>query len=62
MARSSPPSPRAPSTTGEGIAGFGGDAQLLMVRAVGAGDSFSDVDEAAAIIYAVDHGAKIVNL
>ena len=47
---------------GEGIAGFGGDAQLLMVRAVGAGDSFSDVDEAAAIIYAVDHGAKIVNL
>jgi subtilisin family serine protease len=47
---------------GEGIAGFGGDAQLLMVKAVGAGDSFSDVDEAAAIIYAVDHGAKIVNL
>ena len=46
----------------EGIAGFGGDAQLLMVRAVGAGDSFSDVDEAAAIVYAVDHGAKIVNL
>ena len=47
---------------GEGIAGFGGDAQLLMVKAVGAGDSFSDVDEAAAIIYAVDHGAKIINL
>jgi len=47
---------------GEGIAGFGGDAHLLMIRAVGAGDSFSDVDEAAAIIYAVDHGAKIVNL
>ena len=47
---------------GEGIAGFGGDAQLLMVKAVGAGDSFSDVDEAAAIIYAVDHGAKVVNL
>ena len=47
---------------GEGVAGFGGDAQLLMVKAIGAGDSFSDVDEAAAIIYAVDHGAKIVNL
>jgi subtilisin family serine protease len=47
---------------GEGIAGFGGDAQLLMVRAVGGDGSFSDVDEAAAIIYAVDHGAKIVNL
>jgi subtilisin family serine protease len=49
-------------TNNEGIAGFGGDAQLLMVRAVGADDSFSDVDEAAAIVYAVDHGAKIVNL
>jgi subtilisin family serine protease len=49
-------------TNGEGIAGFGGDAQLLMVKAVGPGDSFSDVDEAAAIVYAVDHGAKIVNL
>ena len=46
----------------EGIAGFGGDAQLLMVKAVGAGDSFSDVDEAAAIVYAVDHGANIINL
>ncbi|MEK6273942.1 MAG: S8 family serine peptidase [Actinomycetota bacterium] len=46
----------------EGIAGFGGDAKLLMVKAVGAGDSFSDVDEAAAIVYAVDHGANIVNL
>jgi subtilisin family serine protease len=47
---------------GEGIAGFGGDVQLLMLKAVGAGDTFSDVDEAAAIVYAVDHGAKIVNL
>ncbi len=46
----------------EGIAGFGGDAKLLMVKAVGAGDSFSDVDEAAAIVYAVDHGANIINL
>jgi hypothetical protein len=49
-------------TNNEGIAGFGGDAGLLMVKAVGKGDSFSDVDEAAAIVYAVDHGAKIVNL
>ena len=47
---------------GEGIAGFGGDAQLLVVKAVGAGDSFSDVDESAAIVYAVDHGANIINL
>ena len=49
-------------TNDEGIAGFGGDAQLLMVRAIGPSDDFSDVDEAAAIVYAVDHGAKIVNL
>ena len=49
-------------TNNEGLAGFGGDAGLLMVKAVGKGDSFSDVDEAAAIVYAVDHGAKIVNL
>ena len=49
-------------TNGDGIAGFGGDAQLLMVKAVGADGSFSDVDEAAGIVYAVDHGAKIVNL
>jgi len=49
-------------TNDEGIAGFGGDAQLLMVRAIGPSDEFSDVDEAAAIVYAVDHGVKIVNL
>ncbi len=49
-------------TNNEGIAGFGGDAKLLMVKAVGNGDSFSDVDEAAAIVYAVDHGANIINL
>jgi subtilisin family serine protease len=49
-------------TNAEGIAGFGGDAQLLMVKAVGAPESFTDVDEAAAIVYAVDHGARIVNL
>ncbi|HEY3051642.1 MAG TPA: S8 family serine peptidase [Gaiellaceae bacterium] len=49
-------------TNGEGIAGFGGDTRLLMVKAVGANGAFSDVDEAAAIVYAVDHGAKIVNL
>jgi subtilisin family serine protease len=49
-------------TNGDGIAGFGGDAQLLMIKAVGASSTFSDVDEAAAIVYAVDHGAKIINL
>jgi hypothetical protein len=49
-------------TNDDGVAGFGGDAQLLMVKAVGADGSFSDVDEAAAIVYAVDRGAKIINL
>jgi subtilisin family serine protease len=49
-------------TNGEGIAGFGGDAKLMIVKA-GAGDgSISDIDEAAAITYAVDHGARIINL
>jgi subtilisin family serine protease len=49
-------------SNGEGIAGFGGDARLLVVQAGGPDGSFTDVDEAAAIVYAVDHGAKIVNL
>jgi thermitase len=50
------------STNGDGIAGVGGDAGLMIVQAGGAGGSFTDVDEAAAIVYAVDHGARIVNL
>ena len=50
------------STNGEGMSGFGGDAHLLIVRS-GRGDgTFSDVDEAAGIVYAVDHGAKVINL
>jgi subtilisin family serine protease len=50
------------STNGEGIAGFGGDARLVVVKA-GSGDgSFTDIQEANAIVYAVDHGARIVNL
>jgi subtilisin family serine protease len=49
-------------TNDDGIAGFGGDAKLLIVKA-GSGDgSFTDLDEATAIAYAVDHGARIVNL
>jgi subtilisin family serine protease len=47
---------------GEGIAGFGGDARLLVVQAGRPDGSFTDVDEAAAIVYAVDHGARIINL
>ncbi len=47
---------------GEGIAGFGGDAKLMILKA-GTGDgSITDVDEATAIAYAVDHGARILNL
>jgi subtilisin family serine protease len=49
-------------TNGDGIAGAGGDAQLLVVKAGNARGSFTDVDEAAGIMYAVDHGAKIINL
>jgi subtilisin family serine protease len=49
-------------TNGVGVSGFGGDAQLLVVKAIGADGFVTDVDEAAAIVYAVRHGAKIVNL
>src|SRR4051794_13244901 len=49
-------------TNGEGIAGFGGDAQLLCVQVAHKDGSISDVDEAAGIVYAVKHGARIVNL
>jgi subtilisin family serine protease len=49
-------------TNGEGIAGFGGDAKLLIVQTGGADGSFTDVDEAAAIVYAVNQGAKVINL
>jgi subtilisin family serine protease len=49
-------------TNGEGIAGFGGDAKLLIVQTGHADGSFTDVDEAEAIVYAVNHGAKVINL
>jgi subtilisin family serine protease len=47
---------------GVGISGFGGDAQLLVVQAIDREGYVTDVDEAAAIVYAVRHGAKIINL
>jgi subtilisin family serine protease len=47
---------------GDGIAGSGGDAGLMIVQANRSGTAFTDVDEAAAIVWAVDHGAQIVNL
>src|SRR5918912_2183420 len=49
-------------SNGEGIAGFGGDAQLLCVQVAHDDGSISDVDEAAGIVYAVRHGARIINL
>jgi subtilisin family serine protease len=50
------------ASNGEGIAGIAGDAKLMVVQAGGPTGSFSDVEEAAALVYAVDHGARIVNL
>jgi subtilisin family serine protease len=49
-------------TNGDGFSGFGGDARLLVIKAGAANGSFTDVDEANGIVYAVDHGARIVNL
>jgi len=47
---------------GIGISGFGGDARLLVVQAIDSDGYITDVDEAAAIVYAVRHGARIINL
>jgi subtilisin family serine protease len=49
-------------STGGVLQGFGGDARLLLIQANREGDVFDDVDEAAGIVWAVDHGARIVNL
>lgn len=50
------------TTNAEGVAGFGGDAKLLAIQAAAPDGTISDVDESAAIVYAVDHGAKIINM
>jgi subtilisin family serine protease len=44
------------------VAQSSGRARLLVVRAGSASGAFSDANEAAGIRYAVDHGARIVNL
>ncbi len=49
-------------SNGEGIAGVAGDAQLMIVQAGGPAGAFTDIEEAAAIVYAVDRGARILNL
>jgi subtilisin family serine protease len=45
-----------------GMSGFGGDARLMIVQANRGATEFTDLDEANAIVWAVDHGANIVNL
>lgn len=45
-----------------GMLGFGGEARLMIVQANRGGSGFTDIDEANAIMYAVDHGANIINL
>lgn len=49
-------------TNSEGIAGFGGDARLIVVKASRNDGTLTDVDETNAIVYAVDHGARVINL
>jgi len=52
----------AGASDANGMSGFGGDAQLMVVQANRGGAGFSDIDESNAIIWAVDHGATIINL
>lgn len=49
-------------TNGDGIAGFGGDAQLLVIKVGSTEGALTDLDEAAAITYAVERGARVINL
>lgn len=49
-------------TPGDSMRGFGGDARLMIVQANATADTFNDVDEAAGIVWAVDNGAKVINL
>lgn len=44
------------------VARSSGNARLLIIRAGSSSGAFSDANEAAAIRYAVNHGARIVNL
>src|SRR5690349_4857841 len=44
------------------VARESGGAKLMVIRAGSSSGAFSDANEAAAIRYAVDHGARILNL
>ena len=50
------------SSNGDGIVGSSGEARLMVIEAADRQGLFTDIDEAAAIVYAVDHGARIINL
>jgi hypothetical protein len=49
------------SSNGEGVAGVAGDARLMTIKASAAA-AFTDFELAAAIAYAVDSGARVINL
>jgi subtilisin family serine protease len=49
------------STSAATMPGFAGQARVLVVK-VSASSVFNDLDVAAGILYAVNHGARIVNL
>ena len=49
-------------TNDTGITGFGGDARLVVIKASAGANTISDVDEAAAIVAAIERGARIINL
>ena len=49
------------ASNGEGVAGTGGDARLIAVKASAEG-RFTDFELAAGIAYAVDVGARVINL
>jgi len=44
------------------VAASSGDARLLVVKAGSSSGAFTDANEAAAIRYAIGHGARIINL
>ncbi|HEY7793865.1 MAG TPA: S8 family serine peptidase [Gaiellaceae bacterium] len=49
-------------SNGDGIAGVASEAKLMIVQAGASSGAFTDVEEAAAILFAVDQGARILNL
>lgn len=51
----------AAAGNGIGMAGFGGDARLLIVK-VADSSTATDDDVAAGILYAVRHGARVINV